>query len=206
MSVTPSLDEAERACAAYGHEPSRCGFDLSRDLVMAVREGKHVRPDLVLKYGQYLLKSHASRLGDGVWAMYEQVYVALLQYGRRRKKSDDPDGLSDELRLAGEYCTILCAASLGCRWPHPAAPHRLFAGEAIPFLPVLLTLCSHPMRSAARFPDSIRVRRLVAMMWEAKDEFELAMADYESILKEDPNNLFAVKRQVCGGDCCSRRR
>lgn len=36
-------------------------------------------------------------------------------------------------------------------------------------------------------------------MWEAKDEFELAMADYESILKEDPNNLFAVKRQVCGG-------
>lgn len=123
MSVTPSLDEAERACAAYGHEPSRCGFDLSRDLVMAVREGKHVRPDLVLKYGQYLLKSHASRLGDGVWAMYEQVYMALLQYGRRRKKSDGANDLSDELRLAGEYCTILCGASLSCCPSSAAAPH-----------------------------------------------------------------------------------
>lgn len=198
MSVTPSLDEAERACAAYGHEPSRCGFDLSRDLVMAVREGKHVRPDLVLKYGQYLLKSHASRLGDGVWAMYEQVYMALLQYGRRRKKSDGANDLSDELRLAGEYCTILCGASLLLpvfgRRPAIPCPPPIECPALLPHA----ALRPFP-RSAARFPDSIRVRRLEAMMWEAKDEFELAMADYESILKEDPNNLFAVKRQVCGG-------
>jgi len=107
MSVYPSLAEAERAAAAYGNEPARCGFDLSRDVVMAVREGKHSRPDLVLKFGQYLLRSHASRLGDAVWAMYEQVYVALLQYGRRRKKLSGSDEVSDELRLADEYCTML---------------------------------------------------------------------------------------------------
>jgi hypothetical protein len=233
MSLTPSLDEAERACAAYGHEPSRCGFDLSRDVVMAVREGKHIRPDLVVKFGQYLLKSHASRLGDGVWAMYEQVYMALLQYGRRRKKSDGAID-SDELRLAGEYCTILCAPSLGTAplpastcahapacgiplvWracigeqsflgrcccggrPSPAARpaslvHRLARARRLP------SHCPPPSpHSSARFPDSVRVRRLQAMMWEAKDEFDLAMADYDAILKDDPNNLFAVKRQVCG--------
>lgn len=60
----------------------------------------------------------------------------------------------------------------------------------------LTPLRAHVSCRAARFPDSLRVRKLEAMMWEAKDEFELAMSDYENILKDDPNNLFALKRQV----------
>jgi len=40
-------------------------------------------------------------------------------------------------------------------------------------------------------------------MWEAKDELELAMADYDAILVEDPNNLFAVKRQVQANELMS---
>eukprot|EP00967_Tisochrysis_lutea_P105618 scaffold161215_cov26-Tisochrysis_lutea.AAC.1 len=67
MSLPPSLEDAELACSLYGADPSRCGFELSRDVLLAVREAKQPRPDLVLKYGQYLLKSHASRLGEAVW-------------------------------------------------------------------------------------------------------------------------------------------
>lgn len=78
MSNTPSLADAESACAAYGHDPARCGFELCRDVVLAVRESKLSRPDLVVKYGQYLLKSHASRLGPEVWALYEQARAAKL--------------------------------------------------------------------------------------------------------------------------------
>lgn len=33
-------------------------------------------------------------------------------------------------------------------------------------------------------------------MWEVKGEFDLAMADYDEILKEDPHNLLALRRQV----------
>ena len=85
---------------------------------------------------------------------------------------------------------------------------------------------------SAQFPESLRVKRLEAMMcapafitihqthsyarvdlhqdssacqhrsllvlcrWEAKGDYDMAMSDYEAIMKEDPNNLFAMKRQV----------
>lgn len=109
-----------------------------------------------------LVRARARRGAAAHVAHAWQVYVVLLQYGRRRKKAGskgaaaDESAAADALRLAGEYCTLI----------------------------------------SARFPDSVRVRRLEAMMWEAKDEFELAMADYDEILKDDPTNLFALKRQV----------
>jgi len=151
------LAVAEAACAPYGNEPSRCGFELSRSLLLAVRESRAHRPDLVLKFGQYLLRSHAGRLGAEVWAMYEQVYIALLHYGRRpRAAGGGAQEPSEEMRLASEYYSLL----------------------------------------AARFPDSMRVKQLEGMMWEAKGEYDMAMADYDEILEEEPNNLAALKRQV----------
>ena len=47
-----------------------------------------------------------------------------------------------------------------------------------------------------QFPDSLRVKRLEGMIWEAKGEADLAMGEYEDILAEDPSNLLVVKRQV----------
>lgn len=122
-----------------------------------MREARAHRPDLVLKYGSYLLQHHASSLSHEVWAAYEQVLVALLQAGRtgmRRGAGAAAD--SDELRAAQEYITTL----------------------------------------AAQFPDSLRVKRLEGMMWEAKGEADLAMSDYDEILQDDPSNILAVKRQV----------
>lgn len=49
---------------------------------------------------------------------------------------------------------------------------------------------------SAQFPDSLRVKRLEGMLWEAKGMFDMAMKDYEDILTEDPNNMQAAKRQI----------
>jgi len=129
---------------------------LCRNILLSVREGRLSRPDLVVKYGCYLLSHHSKRLGPEQWAMYEQVYIALLQYGKFSKFNGAVGMEPDDMRLAQEYYTNL----------------------------------------SAQFPDSLRVKRLEGMMWEAKGEFELAMNEYDDILKDDPNNMFAVKRQV----------
>eukprot|EP00308_Calcidiscus_leptoporus_P025224 CAMPEP_0119375940 /NCGR_PEP_ID=MMETSP1334-20130426/37568_1 /TAXON_ID=127549 /ORGANISM="Calcidiscus leptoporus, Strain RCC1130" /LENGTH=324 /DNA_ID=CAMNT_0007394371 /DNA_START=16 /DNA_END=990 /DNA_ORIENTATION=- len=152
-----SLEEHQAAALSRGNDPSRCGYTLSRNLVMAVREARVHRPDLVVKFGCYLLSNHGSRLGYEVWAMYEQVFVALLQYAKKLGKgSSSRTTVSKEMQLAQEYCATL----------------------------------------SVQFPMSLRVRRLAAMLLEAKGEFEAAMSEYDAIMKEDPNNLFAMKRQV----------
>jgi len=55
-----------------------------------------------------------------------------------------------------------------------------------------------------QFSESLRVKRLDAMMWEAKGELDLAMEEYAAIQEEDPSNIFALKRQVA--ICRARRR
>eukprot|EP00310_Coccolithus_braarudii_P019050 CAMPEP_0183338942 /NCGR_PEP_ID=MMETSP0164_2-20130417/6054_1 /TAXON_ID=221442 /ORGANISM="Coccolithus pelagicus ssp braarudi, Strain PLY182g" /LENGTH=323 /DNA_ID=CAMNT_0025508869 /DNA_START=55 /DNA_END=1026 /DNA_ORIENTATION=- len=157
-----SLDDYLTAATAKANDPSRCGYALSRNLLMAIREAKVHRPDLVSKFGVYLLQHHSSRLANEVWALYEQVYIALLQYAKVGKGGSSRGADAKEMRLATQYCTTL----------------------------------------SARFPGSLRVKRLKAMMLEAKGEYEVAMNEYDEIMKEDPNNLFAMKRQVA----CLRAR
>ena len=114
---------------SYGNNPVRCGLELSKQIVLGVREGRATRPDLVLKYGGYLIKQHASALSLEVWGIYEQVLVALLHHGRygtRRATGDAAD--SDEMRQATDIVATL----------------------------------------AQQFPESLRVKRLEGMMWEAK--------------------------------------
>ena len=158
---TPSLAASITQAAAVGSEPSRCGFELSRNILLGIRESRARRPDLVVKFGTYLLDHHAQRLGHEVWNVYEQVLVALLEHGKRsegrgKSKRAVPAGESEPLATAQDYCNIL----------------------------------------ALQFPKSLRVKRLEAMLWEAKGELDLAMTDYEEILKEDPNHLAALKRQA----------
>jgi tetratricopeptide (TPR) repeat protein len=49
---------------------------------------------------------------------------------------------------------------------------------------------------SAQFPESLRVKRLEGMMWEAKGEMDLAMTLYDEVLADDPSNLHALKRQI----------
>ena len=159
--ATPGLAASLKQAAAVGSEPSRCGFELSRNILLGVRESRARRPDLVVKFGTYLLDHNAQRLGHEVWNVYEQVLVALLEHGKRsegrgKSKRAVPTGESEPLATAQDYCNIL----------------------------------------ALQFPKSLRVKRLEAMLWEAKGELDLAMADYDEILKEDPNHLAALKRQA----------
>ena len=81
--ATPSLEASIKQAAAVGSEPSRCGFELSRNILLGIRESRARRPDLVVKFGTYLLDHHAQRLGHEVWNVYEQVLVALLEHGKR---------------------------------------------------------------------------------------------------------------------------
>ena len=160
--TTPSLEASVKQAAAVGSEPSRCGFELSRNILLGVRESRARRPDLVVQFGTYLLDHHAQRLGQEVWNVYEQVLVALLEHGKQpsggrgKSKRAVPTGESEPLATAQDYCNIL----------------------------------------ALQFPKSLRVKRLEAMLWEAKGELDMAMTDYEEILKEDPNHLGALKRQA----------
>jgi len=108
--ATPPLAESLALAKSYGNEPSKCGFELCRHILLGVRDARAHRPDLVLKFGGYLLKHHASSLSHEVWAAYEQVYIALLEHGRyatRRTPTDDAD--SAEMRAAQEYITVLSA-------------------------------------------------------------------------------------------------
>ena len=100
------------------------GFDAARRAISHVRREARVHhAELVAKLGTYLLHSHGARLGEEVWAAYEQVYVALLEHGKHPK----PVG-NAALELAQEY------------------------GNAL----------------SERFPESLRVKRLEGLMWEAK--------------------------------------
>ena len=114
---------------------AQCGFELCRSILLAVREARASRPDLVVKYGCYLLHNYAQRLGHEVWAMYEQVDVALLQAGKRIGKHSTTD--SSELALARQFSATLCASrqlTKACRaLPHarrrPHRARRLAAGQ-----------------------------------------------------------------------------
>ena len=100
--ATPPLSESLAKAAKCGDDPSRCGFELSRHIVLGVREAKVNRPDLVHKYGLHLLEQHKSSLSHEVWAMMEQVYVALLQRGRvaRRGGSAGPSAAAAAAALS----------------------------------------------------------------------------------------------------------
>tara|TARA_B110001452_G_scaffold243567_1_gene227081 strand:- start:334 stop:1329 length:996 start_codon:yes stop_codon:yes gene_type:complete len=158
--TTPPLEQSLKLAEAAKYEPSRCGFDLCRNILAGVREARVRRPDLVIKFGTYLVDQFAQRLGHEAWTVYEQVYVAMLEYGKQRpdrgKAKRDAGESESSLAMAQEFCNVL----------------------------------------SVQFPKSLRVKRLEAMMWEAKGELDMAMKDYEDILKEDENNLFALKRQV----------
>lgn len=160
MAATPPLADSLVRAKACGNDPARCGFELSRHIVLGVREARASRPDLILSYGSYLIKQHASSLSHEVWAIYEQVYISLLQHGssagRRGGAAKELAGESDEMRQATEIIATL----------------------------------------AAQFPDSLRVKRLEGMMWEAKGEADLALESYEEVLEADPSNLQAIKRQI----------
>jgi len=158
MAATPPLAASLALAKARNNDPARCGFELCRHILMGVRELRAHRPDLVLKYGSYLLQNHSSSLSHEVWATYEQVYISLLQHARYGSRRTATDGTTDgaEMQMAQEHITAL----------------------------------------SAQFPDSLRVKRLEGMMWEAKGEAELALDTYEEILQEDPSNLLVVKRQV----------
>ncbi len=182
-ALTPPLEGCLRQAKARGDDPAQCGFELCRSILLAVREARASRPDLVVKYGCYLLHNHAQRLGHEVWAMYEQVDVALLQAGKRIGKHSTTD--SSELALARQFSATLCATrqlAKACRRPPPRPP------PTSPRAPAL--------GRSAQVPDSQRVKRLEGMLWEATGEAEEANNVYEDILKDDPSNLQAMKRQV----------
>eukprot|EP00965_Chrysotila_dentata_P197292 6178108-Pleurochrysis_carterae.AAC.2 len=112
-SLALSAEELLAAASAKAEDPARCGYELCRSVVLAVREARLHRPDLVSKFGVYLLQSHAHRLGSEVWAMYEQVYIALLQHGRSSPESK---------ALAEQYLGRLCAAPFIAYDPSRCSP------------------------------------------------------------------------------------
>ena len=153
--VFEELPEVLAQAKTRAYQPAKCGYDLCRAVLTSVRDHRANRPDLVRTFGTHLLQHHASSLAHDVWAMYEQVFVALLQYAPAKGAlADDVD--KEEMRLAQQYVATL----------------------------------------ATQFPDSLRVKRLEGMLWEATGEHKEAMEVYDGILKEDEHHLGAIKRQI----------
>lgn len=98
--MAPQLAESLALAQIQGNSPARCGYDLSKAIVLGVREARISRPDLVTKYGQYLLQTFASRLSHEVWPMYEQTYTALLQYASESGGEDSEGAAAVEMAQA----------------------------------------------------------------------------------------------------------
>ena len=117
----PELREVLTQAKAKGLDPARAGYDLCRAVLSGVREARSNRSDLVVKFGTYLLRQHASSLSHEVWATYEQVYVALLN---RVRQNDGPEAKVEpdthELRLAQEY-----SATMSANFPNSSRIKRL---------------------------------------------------------------------------------
>lgn len=47
-----------------------------------------------------------------------------------------------------------------------------------------------------KFPDSVRVKRLLGMQYEYNKEFKKALDLYDSLLTKNPSNLLILKRKV----------
>lgn len=47
-----------------------------------------------------------------------------------------------------------------------------------------------------QFPNSITVKRLIGMGYEARNDFEKANESYISVLEEAPGDIMTMKRQV----------
>uniref|UniRef100_A0A7S2NJY0 ER membrane protein complex subunit 2 n=1 Tax=Haptolina brevifila TaxID=156173 RepID=A0A7S2NJY0_9EUKA len=158
--MAPPLAESIALAASKDSDPARCGFELCRNILLGVREARAHRPDLVLKYGVYLLRHYNSKLSHEVWAFYEQVAIALLLQSRyttaQRKAKPSEVKPSAEMEMAQEFIDKL----------------------------------------GSQFSESLRVKRLEAMMWEAKGELDFADKEYAAILESDPQNIFALKRQI----------
>lgn len=120
LSMVASLAESLALAKLEGNDPARCGYDLCKAIVIGVREGRVSRPDLVVKYGQYLLQKFAGRLGHEVWPMYEQTFVALLQYA---SAPDGEGGAAAEMAQVRARAFPHAAALLS--WPFPHRPHLL---------------------------------------------------------------------------------
>ena len=49
---------------------------------------------------------------------------------------------------------------------------------------------------AAQFPESLRVKKLEGLMWEAKGEIDLAMGEYDDMLQEG-TPCWRTRTQAC---------
>ncbi|KAL5014483.1 hypothetical protein ScPMuIL_008753 [Solemya velum] len=86
---------------------------------------------------------------------------------------DNSHKLGDELWTVYEQ---VCIAALDCR--------RMDVAE----------ICFEAL--SAKFPGSVRVRRLQGMKYEAEERYEYARREYDDILEEDNANMFVRKRKV----------
>ena len=58
----------------------------------------------------------------------------------------------------------------------------------------LVDVCSKELNK--KFPDSVRVRRLLGMQYEYGGEYQKALDLYDSLLIANPSNLLILKRKV----------
>ena len=59
----------------------------------------------------------------------------------------------------------------------------------------LVDVCSEALNK--RFPDSVRVKRLLGMQYEFNKEYKKALDLYNNLLQSNPSNLLVLKRKVC---------
>ncbi|XP_052709346.1 ER membrane protein complex subunit 2-like [Crassostrea angulata] len=87
--------------------------------------------------------------------------------------------MSERNKLGDELWTVyeqVCIAALDCQ--------RIDISET----------CIELLKS--KFPNSLRVKRLLGMKYEAEERFHKAGDLYDDIIKEDETNMFARKRKV----------
>lgn len=57
-------------------------FSEMRDKMRKWREENSRNSEQIVEVGEELINEYASKLGDDIWIIYEQVMIAALDYGR----------------------------------------------------------------------------------------------------------------------------
>ncbi|KAI9906524.1 hypothetical protein PsorP6_003236 [Peronosclerospora sorghi] len=160
-------DEFQRKLAAAERTGTR---DRYVDLMQYARKENIRAPRAILRVGNVLVTKHRRGLGDELWNIYEQTFLAAL---------DGQDETVAEVRFSP------CCGRCGL---------NVLVAVACPSLRLDPQMCLHEL--TRKFPRSARVARLRGMHLEHQGEWDEALTLYNELLEANGANTAVLKRKI----------
>ncbi|XP_070293540.1 ER membrane protein complex subunit 2 isoform X1 [Salvelinus sp. IW2-2015] len=182
-----------------------------RDKLRKWREDNHRNSEQIVDVGEELINEHASKLGDDIWIIYEQVMIAALDCSRddlawtclQELKRQFP-GSQRVKRLAGmrlealektmtQHTSRLCKGYLTKKESDGVLRQMTCPPQSFDLNPIEMFWDELDRRVKEKQSTSAQ------HMWESfktLEKYEDASKQYDSILQDDPTNTAARKRKI----------